>query len=232
MVALDPAPLATAPVLPEARPTASLTLPRALIERQIAMLTRLAEIGMEIAEAAGRQAAGSAAEAADGPPLGDPGLAYARAARAVRMTLFLQSRLAKDLADLDKAEVQARAERTSARRARLHRLVEQAIEAERRDEDEIEHLSSDAWERLRDADDEAELVGSAPFAEVVARICQDLQLSPASTARLLAAAGGAAGEAEAGRVPWPPEVGGAGGFWPRPAPPGPRTDLPLPPRPG
>ena len=161
------------------------------------MLSRLAEIGMEIAEAAGRQAA--AAEGSDAPPLRDPALAYARVARAVRMTIALQSRLAKDLSELDRAEGKAAAAKASVRRSRLHRLVEQAIEAGRAgdedfDEDEIERLSTEAWERLTDAADEADFAGCAPLAEVVARICEDLQLSPDWTARLMAAAGvGASG---------------------------------------
>src|SRR4051794_18794903 len=75
---------------------------RALIERQLATLTRLAEIGMEIAEAAGRQAAAAQSDAGEAALPGDPGLTYSRAARAVRLTIALQSRLAKDLAALDR----------------------------------------------------------------------------------------------------------------------------------
>ena len=172
-----------------------------MIERQLARLDRLAEIGMEIAEAAGRQAAQAAPESPQGgsepAPLRDPALAYARVARAVRMTIALQSSLAKDLADLDRTEAQAAATQVRARRARLHRLVEQAIEAEHAgdedfDDDEVERLSRDAWEALADADDGADFAGCAPFAEVVARICDDLRLSPEWTARLMAAAGGTA----------------------------------------
>mgnify|MGYP001606964051 CR=1 FL=1 len=136
--------LRTAPLTPAADPppAASQAFERAPHLRQIAKLERLADIGMEIAEVAGRRAVEGGE--ADGP---DPGLTFTRAARAVRLTIALQTRLARDLADLDRADGKARAAKASARRARLHRLVEQAIEADHADadDDEIERLSSDAW---------------------------------------------------------------------------------------
>ena len=197
MIHVDPAQVASHPVPAGPPALDGAASARALIERQLAMLTRLAEIGMEIAEAAGRQAAPDDRQGGSEPAFrGDPGLAFARVARAVRMTIALQSRLAKDLADLDRAESQAAAAQVRARRARLHRLVEQAIEAEHAghddwDDDKIERLSSDAWERLTDAADDLDLVAAhAPFAQVVARICADLRLSPEWTARLMAASGG------------------------------------------
>ena len=142
------------------------------------MLTRLVEIGMEIAEAAGRRAV--AALEGEAPPAttaGDPALAYARAARAVRMTIALQARLLKDLPALDRADAVVRSEAAHARRRRIHRLVEQAIAAGGEDADEIEQLSDDAWERLRDADEYAALM-TCPLAEAAARIAKDLGLSP------------------------------------------------------
>jgi hypothetical protein len=141
--------------------------PRALVEAQLRMLTRLAEIGMEIAEVAGLQAKASLDGAV---PSVDPGLTYARVARAVRMTIALQSRLLKELPALNRALVEAR-------RRRVRRLVDQAIEAEHDDADEIERLSDEALEHLRDPDDLAELL-NRPIHEVVALICKDLGLSP------------------------------------------------------
>ncbi|HTK34080.1 MAG TPA: hypothetical protein VL358_02180 [Caulobacteraceae bacterium] len=150
---------------------------RALTQRQLAMLTRLAEIGMDIAEACGRQARASLdgetpAEAAgpEGLFRTDPGLAFARVARAVRLTIALQSRLSKDAAALDRA-------RAEARRARIHRLVERAIEAEHEDADAIDRLSDDAWERLNEEEDWDGL-DARPLAQTVARICRDLGLAP------------------------------------------------------
>ena len=141
-----------------AQPTSA----RDLIERQLVMLTRLAEIGMELAE-------GAAATA-------DPALTYARVARGVRMTIALQSRLLKDLAELDRGDAQAQAAKVAARRARIHTLVERAIEAGQDDEDEIERLSDEARERLYDGDEFDDLL-DRPIAEVVALICRDLGLA-------------------------------------------------------
>jgi hypothetical protein len=169
---------------PTTPPAARAAQAHALIDRQLAMLTRLAEIGMEIAEAAGRRACalaegGEAAPSlvAQGP---DPGLAYARAARAVRLTIALQSRLAKDLAALDEAQARANGAEAARRRDRAHAHVEQAAEDQRDDTDEVEALSSRAWERLTDLDDDDLLL--RPIGEVVARICEDLGLSPAFVA--------------------------------------------------
>ena len=143
----------------------------------MALLTRLAEIGLEIAEEAGRQAAASAGEG----PLHDPGLTYSRAARAVRLTIALQTRLAKDLEGLGRAEA-------SARRTRIHRLVERAIRCEHDDEDEIEQLSDEARERLWD-DEALDEFTALPLGEAVARVCADLGLS--AEAWVAAASGGA-----------------------------------------
>jgi hypothetical protein len=138
---------------------------RAQVERQMAMLDRLAEIGMEIAEEAGRQARAPATDR----PLVDPGLTYARAARAVRLTIALQQRLAKDLAGLGRAEADAR-------RTRIHRLVERAIEGECDDADGIEQLCDDARESLREYEDLDDFA-DRPLGEIVALICKDLGLS-------------------------------------------------------
>jgi hypothetical protein len=174
---------------------------RALIEGNIAMLTRLAEVGMGIAEDAGRRshalAQGGEDAGADAP---DPALSYARAARAVRMTIALQSRLSKDLLALDEADDKARAARAGVRLRRVHRLVKRALEdgeGDEADEDEVERLSTGAWERLRDLD-EADLA-DRPLSEIVALICRDLGLSPQTSALALQAAR----DAEAGPFPIP-----------------------------
>ena len=110
------------------------------------------------------------------------------------MTIALQSRLMNDLAALDRAEDKAESGRAATRRWRLHRLVERAIEAEHADNEALDRgairrLSFAACERLTDAEADADIAG-LPFAEVVARICADLGLSPEWTARLVAVAGG------------------------------------------
>jgi hypothetical protein len=136
-------------------------------ERHLAMLARLAEIGMEIAEEAGRQAPG---EAGKGPQAADPALSFARTARAVRLTIALEARLAAD-------RLATRRPEAARRRDRIHTKVERALEAERDDADEVETLATAAWEQLTETDD-ADLL-DRPIHEVVARICADLGLSPA-----------------------------------------------------
>jgi hypothetical protein len=184
MIHVDPAQLPSSPAPAGAEGA------RALVERQLAALSELADIGMEIARAAGRAATDPAAEEAAGDTFrGDPCLGYTRVARAVRLTFALQVQLLKDVAALEKIEANRAHERTVRRRMGLQRLVEEALDAERPEasDREFHALSAEARERLKDADDEAELLGR-PFAEIVARICQDLGLSPERTAELTAAA--------------------------------------------
>jgi hypothetical protein len=186
----------------------------ALVERQLQMLTRLAEMGMAIAEATERWALAAldAAAAALGPPegglpalpggfRGDPGLVYSRVARAVRLTLMLQTRLLKELPALGRAETLARTAQEQARRERAHRMVERAIRAEHDDADDVEQLSEDAWERLRD-EDLGDGLGERPLSEVVARICQDLGLSPDWSAWAIQAVTAVSPDGHDNR-PWP-----------------------------
>ncbi|MGZ3401320.1 MAG: hypothetical protein ACXU8W_19260, partial [Caulobacteraceae bacterium] len=66
---------------------------RARLDRQLARLDRLADLGLEIAEGLAAQAKGTGPRVAEG----DVALAYDRVARAVRMAVMLQSRLMQDL---------------------------------------------------------------------------------------------------------------------------------------
>ncbi|MDB5460338.1 MAG: hypothetical protein JWO72_2079 [Caulobacteraceae bacterium] len=166
---------------------------RPLIERQLALLGRLAEAGLEIAVAIERQATGMATPArSDANPApvvrGDIALAYGRVARAVRMTLALQSKLIKDLQALEegaaRALVAAEAEQDNARldledarKARVERIVARVIQAELDDEDAVERLADEASERLDDEDLYGDVL-ARPFSEIVADICRDLGLDP------------------------------------------------------
>jgi hypothetical protein len=149
----------------------------ARMDRQMAVLDRLVEIGLEIAEEAGRQARAPAADR----PLVDPGLTYSRAARAVRLTIALQQRLAKDIAGLARDEA-------CSRRNRIHRAVEEAIAAERDDGIEIETLSEEARERLWD-DESFDDLADLTLDEAVALICKDLGLSPEASTEIMEAVG-------------------------------------------
>lgn len=190
------------PAQADAPAPAPVAAPRVLIERQLWVLGRLAEAGLSVALAIEQQAtaaapphAAEAPEAAQRPATPEPGrvqgdvaLAYARASRAVRLTVVLQAKLIKDLQALDEAAArlrrgeQADAERArqtleTARKERVERIVERVIRAELSDEDEVDRLAEAAWERL----DHDEIYGdltAQPVGEIIARVCRDLGLSP------------------------------------------------------
>jgi hypothetical protein len=69
---------------------------RVVVERQLQVLGRLAEIGLAIATALEQQVTAEGAK-------GETALAYARVSRAVRLTVALQSSVLQDLQALDRA---------------------------------------------------------------------------------------------------------------------------------
>lgn len=141
---------------------------RPLVERQLQMLGRLAEAGLEIALALEAQAKGGEAVVQ-----GDVAMAYNRVARAVRQTFMLQSRLIEDL----QAHEAGRAGRRAAARASAARLVRGAIDDDPGgDAERAERLAAEAAERLRE-EDFSDLL-SRPFADAVADIVRDLGLAP------------------------------------------------------
>jgi hypothetical protein len=155
---------------------------RPLHERRIAMAGQLAEAGLEMALAVKDQALALTREGAVEPAVLE-GLsrAYARMARAVRLTLMLQERLIKDLIAFDARVAQEavweRRERTRDRKARVERIVERVIGREHDKPEAIERLVWETSERL----DREDLYGpllSRPVSELVAMICKDLGLDP------------------------------------------------------
>jgi hypothetical protein len=139
-----------------------------MVERQLAILGRLAEAGLEIAVALEVQARGGEAVVQ-----GDIAMAYNRVARAVRHTLMLQSRLI----ELRRGGQEARARRKAAAGASAARILRGVIEdGEAGDAERAERLAVEAAERLRQ-EDFGDLL-SRPFGEAVAAICKDLGLSP------------------------------------------------------
>jgi len=141
---------------------------RPMVERQLAILGRLAEAGLEIAVALEAQAKGGQAVIQ-----GDVAMAFNRVARAVRQTIMLQSRLIEALQDRQAA----RAGRQAAARAGAARIVRRVIDDDRtNDAERAERLAAEAAERLR-AEDFGDLL-ARPFGEAVADICKDLGLAP------------------------------------------------------
>ena len=167
---------------------------RPLLERQLDLLSRLAEVGVRIAEAIGAQVESD--EAFDGQAVA---LAYARVARAVRLTILLRTRLSDegerqarmrkveaDIAAQQQARAAARAAEADAEalqddeddvKFRARQIIRRVIKAEHDDIDRIERLDMEACERLDDED----LYGSVlarPMSDLVAGICKDLGLNP------------------------------------------------------
>jgi hypothetical protein len=185
----------TAPAAPSLDPaeTAHTAWARQVLMRQTEMLGELAEVGLEVAKAAGRRAVARAEGEPDGAAAeGDNlAMAYARAARAVRLTLMLQARVVAEIGKLDLAD-QARAEAVRAaqeeaetratpeyaHKARVERVVLRvAKDAHPDNEDEVDRLISEAGERLDDDDLYRDIL-SRPVGELVGAICRDLGLDP------------------------------------------------------
>jgi hypothetical protein len=159
---------------------------RPLIERQLQVLGRLAEVGLEIALAVEREA--KAAEPGRGVDLNALALTNARVGRAVRLTIMLQSRLIEALRAFDSnaeagaraaAEQQAQAlrAREDVAKGRVSQIVRRVIEAEHDDAGRIERLDAEAMDRLDDEDVYGAVL-TRPMSEMVADICKDLGLHP------------------------------------------------------
>ena len=135
------------------------------------MLAELAEIGMELARAVGRQAGeGPNGEGRAVERGVDLTLAFSRISRAVRLTLMLQSRLSGAQACGDGAALAS----SEARRARARSLVERFVRDEHpHDAETVDRLMAEAVERL----DEEEDFDDQPMSQIVALICNDLRLS-------------------------------------------------------
>ena len=146
--------------------------PRALRERQLERLDRLAEAGMEMIEALVAQAKGSGPKVVDG----DVGLAFSRVSRAVRLAVLLQEQLSGPGEDPDE---RARAAEAQGRKAHIDRAV-RVVRRVARDHcrrEEYAAYAHAARERLDD-DDIYGLAATRPLGELVALICRDLGLQP------------------------------------------------------
>jgi hypothetical protein len=166
-------------------------LAQARIERQLGLLGEMAEIGLTIARAVERQATGTLAEDKAPVTTGDVTLAYERVARAVGMTVALQSRLVSSLQDLEKtgAETRDQADRKRlsdgrSRKIQVAHIVNRvAWSAYRRDHDKdaartlLDKTRGHATDWLSDQSRTGDLM-ARPLSEIVADICRDPNLSP------------------------------------------------------
>jgi hypothetical protein len=162
---------------------------RALLDRQIERLDRLADMGMALAGEIQRRAA----SAAPGADISHAAMDFARVSRAVRMTLALQSRLVRDFktpvkassagADNDDEDVrwevvwEPEPPTRDQQRAQARRVMRQVAEDSGLDRETVERLDAEATERLKRDDIYADIL-ARPLSEIVADICRDLGLSP------------------------------------------------------
>jgi hypothetical protein len=150
--------------------------------RELAMLTELAEAGLEIARALkGRilEAAALETDADNAKACADLSRAFDRASRAVRLSLALRRQLAKAAAAPAAANVTAEPapESRADRAERVRRIVGRVIKANYSKEFTREVMDRRVRERLQDRDITGDLEGRS-IGELVDRICADLGLAP------------------------------------------------------
>ncbi|WP_034853902.1 hypothetical protein, partial [Inquilinus limosus] len=167
---------------------------RGLALQQVEMLSRLAEIGMRLAEGAGARALAAQARAAEAPAEApapaespasagqDPGLDFARYAHLVRQTLAQRARAARDLCAEDRARTAEREADRPARRDRHRDEVEHVLKCmiwdEVEDLDRAEALSDELAEQVEHLyEDEAARVEDRPVGAVMAGLACGLGLS-------------------------------------------------------
>ena len=156
------------------------------LRRQVALLERLSESGLRMALAIERRLTEAAPEAAlSSDALAKEAMAFSRAARTVRVTALLQSRLIKDAEQLrlhtaaeaeERAEEKQRLQPVYRHKARVERIVER-LAIDQCDEDTIECVIVEAGERLDDEDLYGDIM-TRPVGELVALLCRDLGLEP------------------------------------------------------
>jgi hypothetical protein len=149
-------------------------------ERRLAILSELAEAGLEIALALKTRIVETAAAEPDADSAGacaDLARAFDRASRAVRMSIALRERVAKDaIADGQAARDPAHDARTQ-RAGRVRRIVKRIAGARGHDSFSREAFDRQACERLYDIDITGDLE-NRPIGALVAQICADLGLAP------------------------------------------------------
>lgn len=158
---------------------------RPLIERQLALLGRLAEGGLEVALDIERKI-----KEGDAGEVQAVAMAYARVSRAVRMTVLLQSKLIQQVQALEAAAAdrvadaraeadEDRFEESEGRKLQVERIVKRVARARQDeiDEDELDRILAEAGERLDDDGLYGEVM-RRPVSELVADVCRDLGLQP------------------------------------------------------
>jgi hypothetical protein len=181
---------------------------RSLYERQIAMAGQLAEAGLAMALTVKDQTETLTREVGVEPGvLEGMSRAYARMARAARLSLMLQDRLIKDLIAFDRKVAHDAAwdhsVRLSDRKDLAGQVIARVVTRQHDDSETVERLIEETAERL-DSEDLYGAVLSRPVSELVAMICRDLGLNPDWPG--LACEAWAQKEAASEAVGWPLKV--------------------------
>lgn len=143
-----------------------------IAQRKLRLLDRLAEAGVQMAEALTRQAEG-------GPVMieGDLALAYSRVSRAVRLALMLQEKLEQAPPKSPESAKPSAPDEAHDAKCRAGAIVARVAKADRSDEEEVDRLVHECDERLDDPDLYGDIL-ERPLSEIVARLCRDLGLHP------------------------------------------------------
>jgi hypothetical protein len=165
---------------------------RSLALQQIQMLTRLAEIGMQLAEAEGARTLAAQARAAgpkaDESSVGmaraeaqEAGLAFSRFSRSVQRSLSLRARAADGLCARDRAAAPDREAARKARRDRHREEVQEVLHGmiwdEVEDDGRVDALHAELKDRVCDLyEDEAVRVEDRPVGSVMAGLACGLGL--------------------------------------------------------
>jgi hypothetical protein len=149
-------------------------------ERELAILSELAEAGLEIAHALKTRIVETAAAEPDADTAqacADLGRAFDRTSRAVRLSIALRRKLLKEAAARPAASPGPRPESRGERADRVRRIVRRVLRREFRDPLTCEALDRRVGERLYDTDITGDLEGRS-IGELVALICADLDFAP------------------------------------------------------
>ena len=152
-------------------------------ERQLAILSELAEAGLEMALALKARIVETAAlepDADSARACADLARAFDRASRATRMAIALRERVLKEAAGGGQAARSADADARIRRAERVRRIVGRIAEVRYTDHATRRAFDREARERLYDRDITGDL--KAPIGALVAQICADLELAPRWTA--------------------------------------------------
>jgi hypothetical protein len=163
---------------------------RALLDRQLETLGRLAEMGMALAAAITQRA--TADEPGSEADLRHAPMDFVRVSRAVRMTFALQSRLIADFKGGGAGSARAEApddgpieviwrddvaDNDVVQKRQVRGIVRRLAEAASLESEAAERLVLEAGERLEDDRIYRDLT-QRPLGEIVALICKDLGLEP------------------------------------------------------